>query len=88
MTNAPDLRAALRYSGSGNLTLTVSPLSEMAYQLADTHNGNLDTLANALQTQTLNVTQAFGLSGVDITRTLPTDLNTRPVKMTMPVSSV
>jgi predicted regulator of Ras-like GTPase activity (Roadblock/LC7/MglB family) len=46
-----------------------SPLSEIAYQLANTGAGVIDTQNTAVAT-------AFGISGVDIVSTTPTDINT------------
>ncbi len=71
VTNAPDLRAAKIYSGTGSFTLIASPLSEIAYQLADA-----GTLANDITTKNTDTATAFGLTGIDFTETIPTDLNT------------
>jgi hypothetical protein len=46
-----------------------SPLSEIAYQLANTGAGAIDPQNTAVAT-------AFGISGVDIVSTTPTDINT------------
>ena len=70
-TAAPTVRAATIYSGTGPLTLLASPLSEIAYQLANTN-----TSAGAIDTQNTAVATAFGISGVDIVSTTPTDINT------------
>jgi len=75
-TNGPTLRAAIVYSGTGGLTLIASPLTEVAYRLADTNSGDLTTIAAAIAAKNTAVATAFGLSGVDITTTTPTDLNT------------
>ncbi len=72
-TAAPTVRAATIYSGTGPLTLLASPLSEIAYQLANT---NTNTSAGAIDTQNTAVATAFGISGVDIVSTTPTDINT------------
>ena len=69
-TSSPVLRAAKIYSGTGNLTLLASPLSEIAYQLAE------NDLAGTIEAKTDLVATAFGLSGVDFTATIPTNLNT------------
>lgn len=68
-TAAPTVHAATIYSGTGPLTLLASPLSEIAYQLANTGAGAIDTQNTAVAT-------AFGISGVDIVSTTPTDINT------------
>jgi len=68
---APTFRAATIYSGTGELTLITSPLSEIAYRLA-TAAGNL--AANIADQNTV-VATAFGLSGINITNIIPTDLN-------------
>lgn len=60
---APQLRAVV--SGSGNADITVSPLTELAVALA----------ADLNQVDNDAVADAFGLDGVDITDTVPTDLN-------------
>ncbi|WXT99321.1 MAG: hypothetical protein Ctma_0017 [Catillopecten margaritatus gill symbiont] len=70
-TSSPVLRAAKIYSGTGDLILLASPLSEIAYQLA-----NAGTLANDITTKNTQIATAFGISGVDFTATIPTDLNT------------
>ena len=75
-TNAPTVRAETVYSGTGGLTLIASPLSEIAYQLADTNSGNTTTIAAVIMAKNTAVATAFGLSGVDIITTIPTDLNT------------
>ncbi|WPE16789.1 invasin domain 3-containing protein [Candidatus Thioglobus autotrophicus] len=69
-TSSPVLRAAKIYSGTGNLTLLASPLSEIAYQLAS------GDLAKDITTKNTNTATAFGISGVDFTATIPTNLNT------------
>jgi len=75
-TNAPTIRSGAIYSGTGNFILTLSPLSEIAYQLADTASGDLDAIAAVITAKNTAVATAFGLSGVDINTTTPTDLNT------------
>ncbi|WXT99324.1 MAG: hypothetical protein Ctma_0020 [Catillopecten margaritatus gill symbiont] len=70
-TSSPVLRAAKIYSGTGDLILLASPLSEIAYQLA-----YAGTLANDITTKNTQIATAFGISGVDFTATIPTDLNT------------
>jgi hypothetical protein len=69
LTNAPTLRAATIYSGEGALTLIASPLSEIAYQLAD------DNVASTIAEKNTLVATAFGLDGINITSIIPTDLN-------------
>lgn len=60
---APQLRAVV--SSTGNADVTVSPLTELAVAMAaDLNQVDNDTVADA-----------FGLAGVDITETVPTDLN-------------
>ncbi|MEE2732454.1 MAG: YHYH protein [Pseudomonadota bacterium] len=60
---APQLRAVV--STHGDAEVTVSPLTELAVSLAaDLNQVDNDTVADA-----------FGLSGVDIAATVPTDLN-------------
>jgi hypothetical protein len=45
-TPTPSLmRAATIYSGTGPLTILASPLSEVAYQLADTNSGDRTVIA-------------------------------------------
>ncbi len=75
-TSAPTIRAATIYSGTGEFTLIASPLSEIAYQLADTGGGDRATIAAAIGTKNTQTATAFGISGVDFTTTIPTDLNT------------
>jgi hypothetical protein len=70
ITSAPDLRAAMIYSGTGNVIIVSSPLSEIAYQLASTN------LASTITTKNAEVATAFGLNSVDIISTIPTDINT------------
>ena len=36
---APKIRAAIIYSGTGGVTMVATPLSEIAYQMADTNAG-------------------------------------------------
>jgi hypothetical protein len=43
-----ELRAATIYSGTGPLTILASPLSEVAYQLADTNSGDRTVIAKVL----------------------------------------
>lgn len=62
---APTLRAVVSFSG--NSTFTISPLTELAVQVA---GANLNSVDNAA------VASAFGLIGVDITTVTPDDLNT------------
>ena len=64
---APSMRAVAEVSTEADVTLTVSPLTEMAVSAAgsDLRNVDNDTIA-----------EAFGLEDVDITRIKPTDLNT------------
>ena len=58
------------YSGTGNVILVPSPLSEIAYQLAGTN------LASTIAAKNAEVATAFGLNSVDIISTIPTDINT------------
>ena len=71
-TNAPDVRAAKIYSGTGDFTILVSPVSEIAYQLATNAGGLAANIADK-NTQTAT---AFGLGDIDFITTIPTDLNT------------
>jgi hypothetical protein len=64
-------RAAKIYDGGG-LTLITSPPTEMAYQNAIATN---DLAANITE-QNKIIATAVGLDGIDITRTIPTDINT------------
>jgi hypothetical protein len=66
---APTLRSGVIYSGTGDLVLVVSPLSEIAYQLA------AGDLAGTITAQNTAVATAFGMNGVDVATTIPTDLN-------------
>ncbi|SMN17479.1 hypothetical protein CRYPA_1949 [uncultured Candidatus Thioglobus sp.] len=75
-TNAPNIRAAVIYSGTGKLSLFASPISEISFRLADTNGGDLTTIAAAITTQNAQTATAFGLDGVDITSIIPTDINT------------
>ena len=69
-TPAPHLHAGMIYSGTGNVILVPSPLSEIAYQLAGTD------LASTITAKNAEVAAAFGLNSVDIISTIPTDINT------------
>jgi FimV-like protein len=69
-TNAPNLRAGVIYSGTGDVIIMASPLSEIAYQLAGTN------LASTITAKNAEVATAFGLNSVDIISTIPTDINT------------
>ncbi|SMN13699.1 Probable aggregation factor core protein MAFp3, isoform C [Bathymodiolus heckerae thiotrophic gill symbiont] len=75
-TNAPNIRAAVIYSGTGELSLFASPISEISFRLADTNDGDLTTIAAVITTQNAQTATAFGLDGVDITSIIPTDINT------------
>jgi hypothetical protein len=70
---APTLHAAKVYSGTGDLTIIASPLSEIAYQLADTAGD----IASLIESKNDKVAKAFGIVDVDIITTMPTDLNIR-----------
>ncbi|VVM20313.1 hypothetical protein BSPWISOXPB_9003 [uncultured Gammaproteobacteria bacterium] len=70
------IRAATIYSGTGPLMMLSSPLSEVAYQLADTNSGDRTVIAKAIMRQNIAVAAAFGVTGIDITTTTPTDINT------------
>ena len=74
--NTPTLRSAVVYSGTGEFNLIISPLSEIAYQLADTGSGDLAAIAATITSKNAVVATAFGLDGVDINTATPTDLNT------------
>jgi uncharacterized protein (TIGR02145 family) len=69
--NAPTTHLTKNYMG-GNLSMIAyaSPLSEIAYQLANA-DGDLSDIA----TQSAKVATAFGLDGIDINSVQPTDLN-------------
>ncbi len=67
--NAPDTRAVVMVDGNGSFV--VSPLTEIAAQLAAA-TGDLNT---AITTHNEAIAGSFGLSG-DITETQPTDLST------------
>ena len=71
VSTAPTLHLATNYAG-GNTDLTVypTPLSEIAYQLANT-DSNLSDIA----TKSTQVADLFGLDGIDIIAIKPTDLN-------------
>jgi hypothetical protein len=75
-TLAPSLmRAATIYSGTGPLTILASPLSEVAYLMANT--GDITTDIMQLNTK---VATAFGvLNGIDIISTIPSNANAGPV---------
>ncbi|WP_162262077.1 inverse autotransporter beta domain-containing protein [Bathymodiolus septemdierum thioautotrophic gill symbiont] len=70
-TVAATLRAATIYSGTGPLNLFASPLSEIAYQLADAAGG----IATDITAQNIAVATAFGIAGVDLATTIPTDIS-------------
>jgi len=59
------------YSGTGPLTILASPLSEIAYQLADAAGG----IATDITAQNIAVATAFGIAGVDLAATIPTDIS-------------
>jgi uncharacterized repeat protein (TIGR02543 family) len=63
-------RAATIYSGSGPLTLIASPLSEIAYGLADATGD----VAASIVSKNTGVAEAFGLSA-GFERVIPQDLN-------------
>lgn len=69
--NAPDTHLVKNYTG-GNLSMIAyaSPLSEIAYQLA-----NADGDLSDIETESTKVATAFGLNGIDINAVKPTDLN-------------
>jgi hypothetical protein len=62
------------YSGTGNLVLIASPLSEIAYQMADNATGSLSDFAKVIEEKNDNVATAFGLDNIDVITTFPTDL--------------
>ena len=72
-----ELRAATIYSGTGPLTILASPLSEVAYQLADTNSGDRTVIAKDIVKLNADVATAFGvfLNGVDIISTIPSNAN-------------
>ncbi|WP_162262071.1 inverse autotransporter beta domain-containing protein [Bathymodiolus septemdierum thioautotrophic gill symbiont] len=70
-TVAATLRVATIYSGTGPLTILASPLSEIAYQLADAAGG----IATDITAQNIAVATAFGIAGVDLAATIPTDIS-------------
>ncbi len=72
--NAPTLHSAVVYSG-GDLVLVASPLSEIAYRMADTAAGNLSVIKEKIAAENDNVAVAFGLGNTDVIATIPTDLN-------------
>jgi uncharacterized protein (TIGR02145 family) len=72
---APTLHAATTYSGLEDLVLIASPLSEIAYQLADDIG-----LVNYIDIKNTQIATAFGIKGVDITATTPTDINIEVAK--------
>jgi hypothetical protein len=49
------IRAATIYSGTGPLMMLSSPLSEVAYQLADTNSGDRTVIAKAIMRQNIAV---------------------------------
>jgi uncharacterized protein YjdB len=67
-------RAATIYSGSGPLTLIASPLSEIAYGLADATGD----VAASIVSKNTGVAEAFGLSA-GFERVIPQDLNGGPI---------
>jgi hypothetical protein len=71
------IRAATIYSGTGPLMMLSSPLSEVAYQLADTNSGDRTVIAKDIVKLNADVATAFGvfLSGVDIISTIPSNAN-------------
>jgi len=73
-TNAPTLRSAVVYSG-GDLVLVASPLSEIAYRMANTAAGNLSVIKEKIAAANDTVAAAFGLGNTDVIATIPTDLN-------------
>jgi uncharacterized protein (TIGR02145 family) len=75
---APTLNAATIYSGTGDLSLIVTPLSEIAYQL--TGGRGSDDLVDYIEYRNEQVAEAFGMKGIDITATIPTDINTTIAK--------
>ncbi|VVH66920.1 hypothetical protein BSPLISOX_1741, partial [uncultured Gammaproteobacteria bacterium] len=72
--DAPTLHSAAMYSGTGNLVLIASPLSEIAYQMADNATGSLSDFAKVIEEKNDNVATAFGLDNIDVITTFPTDL--------------
>jgi uncharacterized protein (TIGR02145 family) len=70
---APTLNAATIYSGTGDLSLIVSPLSEIAYQLAGGRGD--DDLEDYINDKNKQVAEAFGMKDIDIIATIPTDVN-------------
>jgi len=70
----PKIRAAIRYSGTGGVTMVATPLSEIAYQMADTNAGT--ALASNIAAINAEVATAFGLGSINITSAIPTDINT------------
>jgi hypothetical protein len=50
--------------------------TKAAYQLADTNSGDRTVIAKAIMRQNIAVAAAFGVTGIDITTTTPTDINT------------
>ena len=75
-TPAPNIRSAIIYSGAGDLTMVLTPLSEIAYQMADTNAGT--ALASTITAKNAEVATASGLNGIDIIITIPTDINNVP----------
>ncbi|SSC09833.1 inverse autotransporter beta domain-containing protein, partial [thiotrophic endosymbiont of Bathymodiolus puteoserpentis (Logatchev)] len=75
-----ELRAATIYSGTGSLTILASPLSEVAYQMADTNNGDRTVIATDIMQLNTAVATAFGvLNGINIISTIPSNANAGPV---------
>jgi hypothetical protein len=72
---APTLRAATIYSGTDDLILIVSPLSEIAYSLAD-FDGDLSDIDD----KNILTAKAFGIKDVNIITTIPTDINLELLK--------
>ena len=71
---APKIRSAIIYSGTGGVTMVATPLSEIAYQMADTNAGT--ALASTITAKNAEVAAAFGLGSINITSTIPANINT------------
>jgi hypothetical protein len=54
--------------------LIASPLSEIAYQMADNATGSLSDFAKVIEEKNDNVATTFGLDNIDVITTFPTDL--------------
>lgn len=67
------LTAAVNLTQNGNYAVT--PLTHMAVQIAMSGLGNINDVLNA---HNPNIADQFGLEGIDITTTLPTDLSSNP----------